>query len=507
MNELSPIGPGAWAFIGVYLMSLLLIGFIARRARRENTLRDFYLAGRGFGFTVLFLTLFATQYSGNTFFAFTGNTYRIGYPWIMSLHFMTAIVICYLIFAPRLHALAKTRGYVTPADFIHDRFAHRLLTLLVTLVMIVGLSNFLLAQLMAMGRAMQGLSRSNPDHAYTYGVILLALIMVLYGTLGGIRAVAWTDAIQGVILAVGFGILLFILFERYGSLTDATRLIQQRDADFGLHRATAPNAARCREWLSYVLTVGFAMALYPQAIQRIYAARSSRVLKQSLAAMVFMPLPTMIIAMIAGIMALAYIPGLEGAAADQAFGRVLRDIQQHSMVGYGLVILMLSAILAAMMSTADSALLSISSMITKDFYAALIRPKATEAHLTMIGKTCSWLLIALLVVLAIGLRERSSLIALLDRKLDILMQLVPAFFVGLRFHGLRATPTFVGAVVGLAVALSLAFGDFDFVHKGKVGGFHPGLVALVPNLAIALCGSLTGRPKCHWKTTVHSEDR
>ena len=62
--------------------------------------------------------------------------------------------------------------------------------------------------------------------------------------------------------------------------------------------------------------------------------------RRSLQLMAFMPLPTMIIAVIAGVMAAAYIPGLEGAASDQIFGRVLRDIQTHSTLGYGLVVVL-----------------------------------------------------------------------------------------------------------------------------------------------------------------------
>jgi hypothetical protein len=74
MNEgLLPFGPGAWAFIALYLCSLLLVGWWGYRARREDSMKDFYLAGGGFGFIVLLLTLYATQYSGNTLFAFTGN--------------------------------------------------------------------------------------------------------------------------------------------------------------------------------------------------------------------------------------------------------------------------------------------------------------------------------------------------------------------------------------------------------------------------------------------------
>ncbi len=489
MNNLVPLGFGAWSFIAVYLLSLIGIGLVAKRARAADTMKDFYLAGNGFGFTVLFLTLFATQYSGNTFFAFTGATYRIGYAWILSLHFMTAVVVAYLLFAPKLHRLSRERGYLTPADFIQDRYANRALTLFITVIMIVVLCNFLLAQLMAMGRAMQGLAHDSGGSAYTAGVIVLATIMVIYGTLGGLRAVAWTDALQGAILAVGFAVLLALLFERFGSLTEATKIILERDLANGTRLARPPDADRCREWFSYIIAVGFGICLYPQAIQRIYAARSEAVLKRSLAVMAFMPLPTMIISLIAGIMALAYLPGLEGASADQIFGRVLREIQSHSALGYGLVVVTLSAVLAAMMSTADSALLSISSMLTKDVCANHVVPDATQAQLTKIGKAFSWGVIAALIALALILREESSLVALMDRKIDLLIQLMPAFIIGIRWNGLRGGPVLVGITVGISVSLLLVFGDFSFVEKGKIAGLHAGLVALLPNATIAILGS------------------
>jgi len=490
MLELVPLGPGAWAFIGLYLVSLIGIGWYARTAREADTLKDFYLAGQGFGFAVLFLTLFATQYSGNTFFAFTGATYRIGYAWILSLHFMTAVVIAYLSFAPALYRLSRTRNYLTPADFIQDRYGSPALTLLVTLLMLVVLANFLLAQLMAMGRAMQGLAQDPGATAYALGVVVLALIMVIYGTLGGLRAVAWTDALQGAILALGFAVLVVLLFDHFGPLDRATDIILAADLAHGTRRALPPDAARCREWLSYILTVGFGICLYPQAIQRIYAARSARALRRSLAVMAFMPLPTMLIALLAGIMALAYLPGLEGAAADQIFGRVLRELQSHSTLGYGMVVVTLAAVLAAMMSTADSALLSISSMFTKDVCAGHLMPGASESRLTRIGKLTSWILVAVLVGLAIVLRERASLVELMDRKLDLLIQFAPAFILGLRWQGLRAGPTALGLALGVITALVLAFGDFSFTARGKVAGFHPGLVALLPNLLVAVLGSL-----------------
>ena len=486
MNDLLPLGIYAWSFIACYLSSLILIGLYAKKHSKENTLTDFYLAGGGLNYGILFLTLFATQYSGNTFFGFTGATYRIGYAWILSLHFMTSIVVCYLLFAPKLFKLAKKYKFITPPDYIKYRYNNKCLTFLVTLIMLIVLCNYLLAQLMAMGRAMQGIS--GYENFYFYGVIILALIIVIYGTLGGLRAVAWTDAIQGIILIIGFSVLIIILFQKFGSLDEATNILMELDNKNNTRKSLVPDSATCRAWLSYILIVGFGLSLYPQAIQRIYAAKSLNILKKSLAIMSFMPLFTIITIVITGIMAIAYLPNLSGVKTDQVFGMILREIQIFSMFGYAVSILILSAILAAMMSTADSALLSISSMFTKDIYAKF-QNNSNEEKLTRVGKICSWIVLFLLVVIAIKLKNNFSLVALMDRKMDLLIQLAPAFMLGLHYKEIRPVPVLIGIVIGVFISLTLAFGDFNFMHKGKFYGFHPGLIGIIPNLIIVLVGS------------------
>ena len=307
--------------------------------------------------------------------------------------------------------------------------------------------------------------------------------------MGGLSAVAWTDAIQGVILLLGFSFLLIILFDKFGSISDATEIILIMDEKNNTRKALVPDGQTCRMWLSYILILGFGLSLYPQAIQRIYAAKSEKVLKNSLAVMAFMPIPTMIITVIAGIMALAYIPGLEGAATDQVFGRVLREIQVHSLLGYGLSILIISAILAAMMSTADSALLTISSMFTKDIYLKFFKKLPDEKSLTFVGKCCSWIFLLILITFAIILRENTSLVKLMDRKLDLMIQLAPAFMFGIHFNFLKAKPVFWGIMTGVIIALLIPYLQLGFISNGKVFGFHAGLVGLIPNLLLSFIGS------------------
>ena len=169
--------------------------------------------------------------------------------------------------------------------------------------------------------------------------------------------------------------------------------------------------------------------------------------------------------------------------------RLLRIIQENSLLGYAVVVVIFSAVLAALMSTADSAMLSISSMFTKDIYGVHVNPGASEPELTKIGKRCSWAVVGALVVLAILLKNQASLIGLIDRKFDLLVQLAPAFMLGIQVPLLQKGPVLAGLVTGLVIALALAFGPFDFVVAGKIWGLHPGLYGLAANATVALAGS------------------
>ena len=119
-----------------------------------------------------------------------------------------------------------------------------------------------------------------------------------------------------------------------------------------------------REWISYLLIVGIGGALYPQAVQRIYCARNASTLRRSLMIMVFLPLVTTSVSLIAGIMGRAYLPHLSPDQTDSLLTIICREVQQQSVLGRWVVVVLFAAILAAIMSMADSLLLSISPMLT-----------------------------------------------------------------------------------------------------------------------------------------------
>ncbi|MFH1922091.1 MAG: hypothetical protein ABIP48_19670, partial [Planctomycetota bacterium] len=175
---------------------------------------------------------------------------------------------------------------------------------------------------------------------------------------------------------------------------------------------------------------------------------------------------------------------------------ICRQIQQQSLFGRWFVVVLFAAILAAVMSTADSVLLSISSMLTKDLYGRFARPNASDRELARVGKICSWATIALAVLLAILCREM-TLMQVLDRKFDLLVQLAPAFILSLHWKRLRAGPTLLGLIVGVTIAVTLAACGYQ-----KIGGVHPGIFGLAANLAIAVFGSMLADAK----PTPHSAE-
>jgi len=479
-----PLGPAELGFIGVYLLSLIGIGYWGMRARTENSLKDFYLAGSGVGFLVLVLTLYATQYSGNTLFAFTGKTFRIGYAWLMSVHFMMAIIVVYLVFAPGLQRLAKRETFITPADYLEYRFSHRPYTVLASITMVLAISNYLLAQLKAMGLLLQGMTDIDPWTAFVAGVILLAVIMLVYETLGGFRAVAWTDMIQGGILMIGFVILLFVVLDHFGGLGQSYELLRSAEPE----KVAVPDARTNMQWFSYIIVVGLGGALYPQAIQRIYAARSQQVLRNGVATMAFLPLTASLIAVLVGVTAAASmepsLASLTNAESDRVFSEVCRIVMEKSVLHRWLIVVLLAAVLAALMSTADSVLLSVSSMLTKDIYHRQINPNASDARLTMIGKSTSWIVVTIMAAITIyleSLENKPTLVKLMDMKFDMLMQLAPGFILGAYWRGMKSNAPFWGLVCGLVTIFALY----------RVGtlvnwGVHAGIFGLAVNLLVVV---------------------
>ncbi|MEM7371170.1 MAG: sodium:solute symporter family protein [Bacteroidota bacterium] len=461
------------ASIGIYMLLLLILGIWASRLRKSNSLKDFYLAGGGLGSFVLLLTLYATQYSANTMLVVPAEVVNKGMGMIMVLGYMTAIVVFYLAFAPQLYRVSKREQFITPGDWFDFRFQMPALTLLANIVLLVVSINFLLAQLMAMGHIAEGITGGQIP--YWAGVVFLAVVVILYETLGGMQAVAWTDVIQGLMMLIGLGGLFVIVIGGDTQITDVSEWLLEHQPE----KIQVPSGEFRIYWASTVLMVGMGAAVYPQVIQRIYASRSIKVLKQSLGAMVFMPLVTVLILFLLGILSIPHFAEAESVASDAVLPQMLEIWSQHSPLALVFAVMMVVGLLAATMSTADSVLLSLSSIVAQDILGKSVMKTVPEERLTTIGKLVSWLVMASMVIWA--LQPQITLWGLIELKMQILVQIVPLFLLGLhdqRFDG-------YAALAGLCAGLFIALTGFFFGIK-TIGGIQLGLIGFGLNMIISI---------------------
>ena len=461
------LGTEGTIFLLLYLVSLIGVGVIGLLKSKENSMQDFYLGGAGFGVTILFLTMYATQYSGNSLIGFAGSAYRNGWFFLVSVSFMIAIVGGYMLYAPKLYALSQKHRFITIGDYIRFRYEHKLLTYLIVGIGILALSNYMLTNLKAIGYILNYVTGGSVGFAE--GIIAMAIIMVIYESLGGMRSVAWTDAIQGILLLAGVLIIFAVIWIQYGSIASNEALLLHVKADF----FREPLLADKVKWISILIMIFFGISVYPQAIQRIYAAKDTKTLKRSFQLMIIMPLLTTLPLIVIAIIGAAHFPDLDKTGSEQIILLMLSKLTHIDGMQY-VITLFIAAAVAAIMSTVDSAMLAIASLFTQDIYHQH-RPEASQKQLTYIGKAFSWALMALMVYLAIILP--STIWWLIQIKLELLCQIAPAIMLGVHFKKVHASSILTGLIIGLGFTLLFLLTSLP----NKPFGFHAGVIGLALN--------------------------
>jgi Na+/proline symporter len=185
-----------------------------------------------------------------------------------------------------------------------------------------------------------------------------------------------------------------------------------------------------------------------------------------------------------GLAAIPMFPDLGDIEADRVMPALLTEWSEAGpMFAVAAVVVFLGA-LAAIMSTADSCLLSLGSSLADD----VLDRRGNRGNTAAFGKRAAAGVMVAMAALAVWARE-VTLWGLIELKMELLIQCVPAFVIALHWSRLRAVPTLCGLLVGCAiVGVGLSLGI------SRVGGLHVGVIALVANAAIATSGSLAMRP-------------
>lgn len=474
------MGNKVWAFFIIYAIFLVFIGWLGKRASTgSGSMSDFYLNARSMSLWVLLPTLYATQYSGNTLIGFAAKAYRSGFTLLYCVTFMMGVIGIYLIYAPKLYSLSRINKFITTGDFVHWRFKNRMLTTLVAISGIVAMANFIISNLKAIGVMTE--TATNGQTPAWIGICFFALIILIYEMLGGLRSVAWTDVIQGVILFLGCIVIFFTVIVDSGGITGVIENVKTAAPQYW----QPPTGSDLVGWWSTIIVISIGIALYPHAIQRIYAARSAKSLKIAFQAMVYLPLFTTLLMISVGWIGRTRFPELSKEASEGITLEFLTALAVQIPSVQIVILLFMAAVFSAIMSTVDSALLSISSMITQDLYRP-VNSKMPEKKLTRLGKFASFLVMLIVVVITIFLE--SSIYQIIEIKLELLVQIAPAVILGLHWKSLRSEPILAGLVVGLVVSLFFVLGSMyakDLIPR-KPMNLHAGLIGFFANVFVIL---------------------
>ncbi len=199
-------------FVGIYWSYCIFWGI--KCSRMAKTASDYFISGRQISTWVFVLAATATSFSGWTFMGHPGLVYRDGFQYAYASFYSITIPFTGVIFLKRQWILGKRFGYVTPGEMLADYFqgdAIRILTVCVALLFSVP---YLGVQLGASGFLFNVLT--DGFVSVNVGMWILSVVVLIYVASGGLRAVAYVDTVQCILLALGIVVTGFIALNHLG---------------------------------------------------------------------------------------------------------------------------------------------------------------------------------------------------------------------------------------------------------------------------------------------------
>lgn len=355
----------------VYLLLLLGIGVWA--LRRQNAMETsgkiagFYLGGRSLGWFVLVLTLLASAASAGTFVGGPGLVYEGGYGWVLvSIWQVPTAFIAFCLLGKRFAILSRKLNLVTITDFFKQRYESSAVVLLTSLGIIVLLVAYMVPQFVAGARLLQAVSGAD----YKVLLIVFAAVVMFYISLGGFLASALTDALQGVVMFLGGIVVWVALLTAAHGLDNVNAQVMETSPE--LFTLPGPGGFTLPMIASYSLQLGLMLCVLPHLAVRAMSYRDSKTVHTAMSVGPIIMVVITLGFLTMGLVAHNFRPAME--VGDLALPRTLVDVLPDGVAGT-----LLSAPLAAAMSTVDSMILVVSGAVVRDLYTNFVNPRLSEA--------------------------------------------------------------------------------------------------------------------------------
>ncbi len=465
-----------YLIISAYLLCTLIIGIVGYRSQ-QNTPEDYFLADRKIGSMVLFFTLIATNFSAFTFLGFSGAGYRIGLSYYPMMGFGTAFVaITFYLIGYKVWLLGKEKNLITPSELIANRLPSQPLKLLFLGVMVIFTMPYLTLQPIGGGYIIENLT--NGKIPYFWGAAFLTTIIVLYVFVGGMKSVALTDVFQGVLMLVLMIVAVVAIAQSLGGFSEANRTVYEIKPEV-FSRSGINNFFTPHKWFSYMLLWGLSVPMFPQMFMRFYTPKNANSLKVSASLYPLITCTMFICPVLIGMWGHINFPDLVGKEADKIFPIMLAEYTSTTIAA-----LVMVGALAAFMSTLDSQLLALSSMITRDIYTVYIRPQASLKEQTFVGKVL--IVILAIIGLILAANPPATIAAIATQAFTGLAVLFPTVIAALYGRNISSLSCIISIVFGEVAVIGFQVG---IIPESFALGFLPVVPIIVICSLIILVGS------------------
>lgn len=375
----------------LYFFLLLMLGLIFHK--KQKTSSDFIMGNRSLSFWLVALSAHASDMSAWLFMAFPMAIMVYGVPqsWI-AIGLLIGMFLNWHYVAPKLREMTEKYGCYTLSTFFEKRFGDvgGTIKLLSAIVMIIFLTHYLSAGLIAMGYLLESLFGVN----YILGLSVALFVVVIYTFFGGFTTVAWTDLFQGIFLLIVILVVPAIAFTQISGWDSIVQIAHQKQIPLTLLEVNNFESI----FTGVLLALGWGLGYFgmPHIITKFMSIQDVKEMYKSKWLGMSWQLVTLVAAMFVGFIGIAYFP--EGLAKpEMVFVEIVKSLFHPFIGGF-----ILCAVIAANMSTMDSQILVCGSIISEDLYKYLQKSPPSDRKVLWVSKLGVILISAIALVLALN---------------------------------------------------------------------------------------------------------
>lgn len=386
------------AFIA-YFVIVLAVGvyfFLKSRGAGE---KEYFLGGRNMGGLVAALSAGASDMSAWVLMGLPGAICLLGMGqvWI-SIGLIIGTICAWIFVAPKLRRYAiKANDSITIPEYLSNRFKSKNNVLRITcaVIFVIAYCIYAASSISACGTLFQTVTGGAITK--TWGMIIAAVVIGVYTLLGGFNAVCWTDFFQGLLMLAALMVLPIIALFVINS--DKFVAIGQVVTPENYMSLLSSGKFDGRSIIDIISGLGWGLGYFgmPHILVRYMSIKSEKEMRKSQIVGSVWTTVICIMASVVGLVAHKFFGSfINGGNSEQVFIMLARFIVPGVLSG-----ILISAIMAASMSTADSQLLASSSAFASDIYKTAIKKNASDKHLLMVGRIAVAVILAVALVIAL----------------------------------------------------------------------------------------------------------